>query len=608
MTSSSTCLHHRFEEVVRQGPARVAVTAPDGRLSYAELNARAGELAARLRTLGVGPDVPVVLFADRSTELLIGLLGILKAGGGYVPVDPDYPAERVTLLLRESGARAVVTAAKTADLLPPVDCPVVVAGAPGDESDRAPAAAPATTSSRGGDLAYVIHTSGSTGVPKGVAVEHRNVLRLFEQTASTYGFGPDDVWTLFHSASFDFSVWEMWGALLHGGRLVVVPSEVARSPREFRALLADEGVTVLNQTPSAFRQLTLVDEEEDGLDDLRLVVFGGERLDPALLRPWFARYGQRGPRLVNMYGITETTVHVTHHTLTEADLELNASPIGVPLDDLIVRLLDSSGAPVLDGEPGEVHVFGPGVARGYVNRPDLTAERFLEINGERCYRSGDLARRTAGGELLYLGRIDAQLKVRGFRIEPGEVEAALAVHPKVTQAVVVAEDHGDGDARLAAYLLAAGDAPHGFGPRAAAALTEEVAELARRTLPAHLRPSAYRLVPSLPLTPEGKTDRSAVAALALPWHAPAEEPDDTAPRVPERVVRDIAQEVLGREVPDSDTDLFDIGATSLAFVRILHAVNQHFGITVNVTDLGGVASVRQLAICVDSATTQSMGA
>ncbi|MFC8867919.1 amino acid adenylation domain-containing protein [Streptomyces sp. NPDC057148] len=604
MTSSSTCLHHLFEEAVRRGPDRIAVTAPDGRLSYAELNARADGLAARLRALGVGPDVPVVLFADRSTELLVGLLGVLKAGGGYVPVDPDYPAERIELLLRESGARAVVTAAKAADRLPPVDCPVVVAGAPDGEATAAPAA------SSSGDLAYVIHTSGSTGVPKGVAVEHRNVVRLFEQTAGDYGFGPDDVWTLFHSVSFDFSVWEIWGALLHGGRLVVVPSDVARSPRELRSLLAAEGVSVLSQTPSAFRQLDAVDEEAGGgLDSLRLVVFGGERLDPALLRPWCARYGQRGPRLVNMYGITETTVHVTHHTLTEADLHRDDSPIGVPLGDLTVRLLDASGAPVADGEPGEIHVLGPGVARGYVNRPELTAERFEVVDGERCYRSGDLARRTPSGELRYVGRVDEQLKVRGFRVEPGEAEAALTAHPRVAQAVVVAEDHGDGDVRLAAYLLAAGDAPDRLRPDEAAALTAEAEELARRTLPAYLRPSEYRLVPRIPLTPQGKADRAAVAALALPRDGggDASGSDDPGLTASERTVRDIVRQVLGRDVPGPDTDLFDIGATSLAFVRILHAVNRHFGITVNVTDLEGVASVRRLGSCVDFATTQSIG-
>ncbi|MFD4987447.1 amino acid adenylation domain-containing protein [Streptomyces sp. NPDC058374] len=603
MTSSSTSLHRLFEQTVRKGPDRVAVTAPDGRLSYAELNARADALAARLRTLGVGPEVPVVLFADRSTELLVGLLGILKAGGGYVPVDPDYPAERIELLLRESGARVVVTAAKAADRLPAVDCPVVVAGAPGTAG--ADAEAPAV--SAGSDLAYVIHTSGSSGTPKGVAVEHRNVVRLFEQTAGPYGFGPDDVWTLFHSVSFDFSVWEIWGALLHGGRLVVVPAEVARSPREFRGLLASEGVTVLSQTPSAFRQLAAVDEEADGgLGGLRLVVFGGERLDPALLKPWFARHGERGPRLVNMYGITETTVHVTHRTLTAADADTDVSPIGVPLGDLTVRLLDASGAEVPDGQPGEIHVSGPGVARGYLNRPELTAERFLEVDGERVYRTGDLALRSPEGELVYLGRLDAQLKVRGFRVEPGEVEAALTAHPDVARAVVVARDHGEGDVRLEAYLLAAGTAPE-VGPAEAAALAAEVAALARRALPTHLRPSAYRLVPHIPLTPEGKTDRAAVAGLALPQDGAAGAAGSELTGS-EQVVLGITEQVLGREVPGPDSDLFDIGATSLAFVRILHAVNQHFGITVNVTDLGGVASVRRLGSCVDSATSQSIGA
>ena len=273
------------------------------------------------------------------------------------------------------------------------------------------------------------------------------------------------MWTLFHSYAFDFSVWEIWGALLYGGRLVVVPFEVSRSPEDFYALLQDERVTVLNQTPSAFRQLMRVDEEAAARGEmrplaLRNVVFGGEALDPASLRGWVSRRGVDAPRLVNMYGITETTVHVTYRVITKEDVENGGgSPIGIAIPDLSVYVLDAKGQPVPVGVPGELYVGGAGVARGYLNRAELTAERFIDspfVTGERLYRSGDRVRWLADGGLEYLGRIDQQVKIRGFRIELGEIEAALQQHDAVREAVVIAREDVPGDKRLVGYVVGDG--------------------------------------------------------------------------------------------------------------------------------------------------------
>nr|WP_246496916.1 amino acid adenylation domain-containing protein [Sphaerisporangium rubeum] len=501
-------MHTIFQDRARRAPDRVALSTPAGTVTYGELDTLSDRLAGRLTRLGVGPDVIVGLCARRSPEAIIGMLGILKAGGAYLPIDPAYPADRIEYLLADSGAPIVVAARDTAKVIDGRHPSVVWV----DGDDTGAAEEPAVRREpAGGDLAYVIYTSGSTGRPKGVLVEHRNVVRLFERTHDWFHFDHTDTWALFHSLSFDFSVWEIWGALLYGGRLVLLPEMTSRSPALLTSLLRSERVTVLNQTPSAFHQLQTVmfDGGGDGTADLalRLVVFGGERLEPRSLAPWIERHGDRRPELVNMYGITETTVHCTYRRITAADLrETGVSPIGVPIPDLRVHLLDEDGTPVPDGEPGEMHIAGGGVARGYLNRPELTAERFVSVvtgdGGERRYRSGDRAVRLPNGDLAYLGRVDDQVKVRGFRIEPGEVEMCLAGAPEVARAVVAPRDFGGGDLRLVAYLLPAAGA--GDGVVAAA----ERQALTR--LPRHLRPSVYKVVTEIPMTLQGKVDRDAL--------------------------------------------------------------------------------------------------
>ncbi len=517
MLLPGSCLHAIFRERVREAPERIALSAPHESVSYRELDARSDRLAGYLAELGVGPDVLVGLCARRSPEAIVGMLGILKAGGAYVPVDPSYPADRIDYLLADCGAPLVVAAANTSHVIGgrhkavvwiERDEVVIGPGAAIPDHDVRPCDADSE------NLAYVIYTSGSTGKPKGVGVEHRNVVRLFEQTASWFRFDHRDVWALFHSLSFDFSVWEIWGALLFGGRLVLLPETTARAPELLTSLLRSERVTVLNQTPSAFHQLLSVmfsgnpgGDSTLGLN-LRLVIFGGERLHPKMLAPWIERHGDRRPVLVNMYGITETTVHCTYRRITTEDLDSNGvSPIGVPIPDLRLYVLGEDGGRLPDGVPGEMYVAGGGITRGYLNRPELTAERFVsgesELGEERLYRTGDRVVRLPGGEFAYLGRIDDQLKVRGYRIEPGEIEYHLAQVPGVVQAVVHPRDFGGGDVRLAAYLLAAPG-------QASTELAVTAERHAMAKLPRQLRPSVYKVVTEIPTTPQGKVDRDAL--------------------------------------------------------------------------------------------------
>ncbi|MEO0490140.1 MAG: amino acid adenylation domain-containing protein, partial [Cyanobacteria bacterium J06659_2] len=371
------CLHQLFEAQVEKNPEAIAVIYEQRQLTYAELNQRANQLARHLQALGVGPEVLVGICLERSLEMVIGLLGILKAGGAYVPLDPSYPQSRLQFMCRDAQISVLLTQAPLLAELPDLDVPVVCLD---QDWPTITQASPENlkTEVTADNLAYLIYTSGSTGTPKGVMIPHQNVVRLFKTTEPLYHFNERDCWTLFHSYAFDFSVWELWGALLYGGRLVVVPYWVSRSPQEFYGLLIEQRVTVLNQTPSAFRQLVQIDADyPTEVLKLRYVIFGGEALAVESLRPWFERHGDTQPQLVNMYGITETTVHVTHRSLSTADLERASSPIGWALADLQSTILDPHLQPVPIGIPGELYIGGAGLARGYLNRPALTAERFI---------------------------------------------------------------------------------------------------------------------------------------------------------------------------------------------------------------------------------------
>ncbi|NUS59015.1 MAG: amino acid adenylation domain-containing protein, partial [Streptomycetaceae bacterium] len=557
-----------FAAQARQTPDRTALAYGTDSLTYALLDARANRLAHALRARGAGPEDLVALALPRSLDLVVAILAVLKTGAAYLPLDPDAPAERLALILDDARpALLVVDDAAGA----PRGIATVALGDPGmgRELEEHPADAPAVAA--GPDhAAYVIYTSGSTGRPKGVVVTHRNVVRLFDRTEPWFGFGADDVWTLFHSSAFDFSVWELWGALLHGGRLVVVPFETTRSPGRFLRLLADEGVTVLNQTPSAFHQLMQADRDDPDTGrrlKLRTVVFGGEALDPTRLRDWYARHDDQAPVLVNMYGITETTVHVTYAALDRGHAaDGTGSVIGGPIPDLRLYVLDAALRPVPAGVPGELYVAGGGLARGYLDRPGLTAERFVADPyaaepGTRMYRSGDIVRWRAdgGGFILeYAGRGDQQVKVRGFRIEPGEIEAVLAAHPDVADAAVVARREDADDTRLVAYLVA---------ETGATVDVAAVREHARGRLPHYMLPSAVVVLDALPLTVNGKLDR---AALPVPSWEGADAPGRGPRSSGETVLAGLFAEVLG--VPadriGADDGFFDLGGHSLLATRL----------------------------------------
>ncbi len=446
------CLHEGFARQAALTPRAVAAVDASGAWTYGELDRLANHLAHRLRALGVGPEVVAAICLERSRALVLAVLAVLKAGGAYLALEPGQPDERLALLLADAAPVVVLTAAPLAHRFGSggaaggttvlcLDAAAMELAAGGE-----PLAAPAS-GAQPDNLAYVVYTSGSTGRPKGVLVTHANVVRLFDATRRHYGFGPADVWPLFHSYAFDVSVWEIWGALLHGGRLVVVPDATCRSSFEYLRLLRASGATILNQTPSAFRQLARAVATAPAAERrelaLRWVIFAGEALDFSLLAPWFSCLGESAPAVANMYGITETTVHSTFRRVDAAETGRPTSAIGGPLADLTLLLLDARGQPVPFGVPGEIHVGGAGLARGYLGRPDLTAERFVpdpfgDRPGGRLYRSADLARRRPGGDLDYLGRIDQQVKVRGYRIEPAEIVAALAFHPGVRDSAVVA--------------------------------------------------------------------------------------------------------------------------------------------------------------------------
>jgi len=586
------CIHELFEAQVRRTPDNIAVSLDDERLTYAELNRRANQLAHHLRGLGVGPQIRVAILMDRSVEMVVAILAILKAGGAYVPLDPAYPQESLAFMLNDAQVPLVLTEQSFLDRLPQHQAQVVCRDADSELIASQSGANPETRV-QPDNVAYVIYTSGSTGKPKGVLVSHANVARLFNATQEWFNFDERDVWTLFHSYAFDFSVWELWGALLYGGRLVVVPRSISRSPDTFYDLLHREQVTVLNQTPSAFRQLIEVDRSSSVPDELalRLVIFGGEALELQSLAPWFDRHGDRRPLLVNMYGITETTVHVTYRPLSINDLKgKRRSVIGRPIPDLEIYLLDEHLYPVPVGVHGEIYVGGAGLSAGYLNRPELTAERFIPNPfspepGARLYRTGDLARYLPDGDIEYAGRIDHQVKIRGFRIEPGEVENKLVQHPAVRDAIVLAREDGSDERRLVAYIV----------PAEESALTiSDVRNYLKGKLPEHMVPAAFVLLEAWPLTPSGKVNRRAFPALG--HERPALDEEFQAPRDPlEEMLGGIWSQVLGVDHVGVHDNFFELGGDSIRSIQV-SAQAQKMGVTFPVQYLFQYQTIAELAL------------
>ncbi|WP_410638366.1 amino acid adenylation domain-containing protein [Amycolatopsis sp. lyj-346] len=553
-------------ERAAEAPDSIAVCAADAQLTYRELVRQADGIASGLASAGVHRGDRVGVAMAPSARLIAVLLGVLRAGAAYVPLDPAYPRQRLSFTASDAGLAVVIAQ----DSVPiDTDAPVLSAES---VSSAKPVRMPRTTAD---DDAYVIYTSGSTGTPKGVLVTHRNVLSLLAATGE-YGFGPRDVWTLFHSCAFDFSVWEIWACLTTGGRLVVVPRDTARDPHAFHRLLRREHVTVLNQTPSAFAQLAVVDPGAEPLL-VRLLIFGGEPLDPKVLRDWIGRYPQQ--RVVNMYGITETTVHCTWKVVDAEAVETGSRSIGAALPGWTVSVRDRRGRRLPVGVPGEIHVEGAGVTRGYLGRAALTAQRFTAgPGGTRRYRSGDQGRLLPSGELEHLGRLDSQVKIRGHRIELGEVRAALLRDPSVVAVAVVVRERED--AYLAAYVV---------GNRAnPAALRDRLAA----ELPEHCLPRSIVRIDALPTTPNGKLD---AGRLPDPGDtAPDADPGDGDGRGAEEWLMALWRRLLGKPVSRED-NLFLLGGTSLlAFRTAIEARAAGFG-ELSVKDVYRLRTARDLA-------------
>ncbi|WP_143541231.1 non-ribosomal peptide synthase/polyketide synthase, partial [Rhodococcus sp. D-1] len=580
-----------FDDAAARFGDRVAVRFGGESLSYGELSVRANRLARRLIAQGCGPESLVAVALPRSADLVVALLAVVKSGAGYLPVDPSYPADRVEFMLADAAPVAAISWSGR-ELVLPAGLPVVdidavdVSEFDGSVVSDADRVAPLRSS----NVAYVIYTSGSTGRPKGVQVPHTTVAKLFANTESVYGFDESDVWTMFHSYAFDFSVWELWGPLLYGGTLVVVDYVTSRSPEQFLELLAAERVTVLNQTPSAFYQLAEADRlaSESGRAaelSLRWVVFGGEALELRRLSDWYGRRGDFAPTLVNMYGITETTVHVSHRVLDAALVaDASASVVGQAISGLQVFVLDTRLAPVPVGVAGEMYVSGVQLARGYLGQAGLTSTRFVAnpFNaGEVLYRTGDVASWNSAGDLEYLGRADDQVKIRGFRIEIGEIESAVLADVSVAQTAVVVREDSPGDQRLVAYVV----------PAAGVSVSvDDVRTGVGSLLPEYMVPSAFVVLDSIPLTVNGKLDRRALPVPSLQvavFRAPTS--------VVEEVVAQTFADVLGVERVGLDDDFFALGGNSLIATQVTSRLGQALDASVSVRELFEASTVEALA-------------
>jgi amino acid adenylation domain-containing protein len=577
-----------FEEQAARAPDATALAWDGGQFTYRELNESANRLARHLRAAGVGPEMPVGILLERSPELVVSVLAVLKAGGAYVPLDPSYPRDRLCLILDDSGARTLIARGRGDAPLPEYGGRVIAIDEEReaierlDASDLAPLATP-------GSLAYVIYTSGSTGKPKGVCVEHRAVVRLVRET-NYVRLGPDETFLLLAPATFDASTFELWGSLLNGARLALMPAD-APTLEELGRALRRHGVSVLWLTAGLFH--LMVDRQLDALKSVGQVLAGGDVLSVPHVRKFLAE--SPGCTLINGYGPTEGTTFTCCHPMTRGD-ELHVSvPIGRPIANTQVYLLDGRMRPVPQGAFGDLYAGGDGLARGYLNRPALTAERFVpdpfsRRPGARLYRTGDRARYLPDGTIEFGGRLDHQVKVRGFRIEPGEIEAALASHPSVADSVVVAREDEPGDKRLVAYFVGRGAQP----PPAS-----ELRAFLKERLPEYMMPQAFVSLEALPLTPNGKLDRKALP----PPDAPTAGGSYVAPRTEaEKLLAGLWAQALGVERVGLSDDFFEMGGHSLLATRLVNRVKEVFNVEIPLRSVFETPTVAGMAEAITAAS------
>ncbi|MBC9929269.1 non-ribosomal peptide synthetase [Chitinophaga qingshengii] len=572
-------IHGFFEQQVQLAAGNTAISCGDRQMSYGELDEQSNKVANWLRSNGAGNGSLVALLIDRSPEMIAAIIGVLKCGATYLPIDPDLPQQRIDFLLNDSNAGWIV-----ADqvYVAKISCGVKVL-LTDDEAWKTASVQPLEVKVHPDDAAYVIYTSGTTGLPKGVMVSHRSVVRLLFNDASLFDFSDTDVWTLFHDYNFDFSVWEIFGALLYGGRLVIVTKEVARDPRQFLGLVMKQGITVLNQTPSAFYafgEAALTALPAAAELPLKTVVFGGEALAPSRLKNWINRYP--AVDLINMYGITETTVHVTYKKITVEDIANGTSNIGKPLPTLELLVLDSRGQLVPAGVKGELYVGGEGLAIGYLNQPLLTAERFVVHpfkSGQRLYKTGDCVRMKTDGDLEYFHRLDHQVKLRGYRIEPGEIENQLLRLPGIKGVVVLAETDEEGHQSLCAYLSGA-----------TGISGEEMRKFAASCLPPYMVPAAFVSLEKFPLTNNNKIDHTALRKYrhtATKIVVPAKD------EVEEKMLR-IWQRLLKQEDISTTDSYFHIGGDSIRAIRLIGEINKAFGRNLKIADIYRYDTIREI--------------